>query len=164
MKTLTEFSGVALSASQRAIVPADATPEQLAEAWHVDPQKVPFLTHALELYATRPHGVKRIVVLQTMASEKPPEGAVQRGEHFYMTEFFPHAAATIAPKKDERPQQKKRRPPRKTPPPPAAIVHKAGFRITPKIAVQAVSPLPTGPDQNAQNSAESHPAPGDQDK
>ncbi len=103
MKTLTEFPSQTLknaAKTHQELTAAGKTPEELpaalGEALKVEGDKLTRLIAAIEVVGTRFDDLKRVVVLQTTAEgEKAPSGAQQKGELYYVTEYY----ASLQPQK-----------------------------------------------------------------
>lgn len=93
MKTLTEFASHTLknAAKIRAdLTAAGKTPEELpaamGEALKLEGDRLTRMLAAIETVDGRPGDLKRVLVMQLNEGEKAPEGAVQKGDLWYVPE------------------------------------------------------------------------------
>lgn len=105
MKTLTEFDGFRLKnalQTKKELTAAGKTAEELpqamGEALKLEGDKLTHLLAALELAEGHPEHLKRVVVYTVEEGQKAPNGAVQKGDKWYLAEFF----YTPAPKRKAR--------------------------------------------------------------
>jgi len=96
MKTLTEFPAFNLKNAAKAkqdLVAAGKTPEELpaalGETLKVEGDKLTHLMNALETAGEKFNDLKRVVVFSLVEGEKAPQGAQQKGEHYYSAEYYP---------------------------------------------------------------------------
>lgn len=96
MKTLTEFAAVSLkiaAKTKQELTTAGKTAEELpaamGEALKVEGDKLTFLMNAIEVVGDKVEDLKRVVVFTLGENEKAPHGAVQKGEQYYSTEYYP---------------------------------------------------------------------------
>ncbi len=100
MKTLTEFPGINLKNAARIhkdLAASGKTPEELTpalgESLKLEGDRLQFLVHSLEIVGTRLEDLKRVVVYAPVQEgEKTPTGVVQKGDHFYLVEYYPSLA------------------------------------------------------------------------
>lgn len=102
MKTLTEFDGFSLKnahAKKAELVAAGKTaeelPQALGEALKVEGDRLTFLLAALEVTEGKAEGLKRVVVYTVDEGKSAPKGAMQKGEKYFLPEYF----YTAAPKR-----------------------------------------------------------------
>ena len=131
MKTLTEFFGMNLkqaAQTRKELIDSGKTPEELpaalGEALKLEGDRLNHLIHALDAVGTRLQDLKRVVVFSAQEGEKAPQKATQKGEHYYLVEYYPSLEKPKAqPKsfdrfgKGDKKGRKKRRHPRKGPAP-----------------------------------------------
>lgn len=96
MKTLTEFAGLNIknaAKTKQELIAGGKTPEELTaalgEALKVEGDRLTFLVNVLEFVGTKQNDLKRVVVFSLAEGEKAPLNAVQKGEHYYLIEYFP---------------------------------------------------------------------------
>jgi hypothetical protein len=96
MKTFTEFPGMNLKSAAKTRQDlitggktAEELPQALGEALKLEGNKLICLMNALELVDTKFENLKRVIVSIPNEGEKPPEGIFQKGEHFYLVEYYP---------------------------------------------------------------------------
>ena len=96
MKTLTEFFGMNLkqaAQTRKELIVSGKTPEELTgalgEALKMEGDRLNHLIHALDAVGTRVQDLKRVVVFTLNEGEKAPQKAVQKGEHYYLVEYYP---------------------------------------------------------------------------
>lgn len=97
MRTVTEFAAPTLRNAakiqqelQTSGKTAEEMPAALGEALKLEGDKLNHLIAALEVAGPRLDDLKRVLVLAPAnESEKAPHKAVQKGEHWLMTEYFP---------------------------------------------------------------------------
>ncbi len=96
MKTLTEFTVSHLKSAaekRQELTTAGKTPEELpaalGEVLKLEGDKLNFVIHSLEAVEGKSQNLKRVVVLSLAEGEKAPGGAVQKGDHYYMLEYYP---------------------------------------------------------------------------
>lgn len=75
-------------------------PQALGEALKVEGDRLSFLINALEILGTKLEDLKRMVVYGLLEGEKPPGHLTQKGEHYYLVEYYP-SLNKKAPAKDE---------------------------------------------------------------
>lgn len=107
MKTFTEFDGFSLknaTAKKAELVAAGKTAEELpqamGEALKVEGDRLTYLLAALEVTEGRTDGLKRVVVYTVDEGKSAPKGAVQKGEKYFLAEYFYVPAPKRAPGKD----------------------------------------------------------------
>ena len=95
MKTLTEFPGMNLKSSAKTrqeLISGGKSPDELSpamgEALKIEGNKLTFLLTSLEIVGTQLENLKRVVVFALNEGEKAPEGVIQKGEHFYLVEYY----------------------------------------------------------------------------
>lgn len=97
MRTVTEFAAPTLKNAakvqqelQASGKTAEEMPAALGEALKLEGDKLNHLIAALEVVGTRLDDLKRVLVLAPASEgEKAPHKAVQKGEHWLVTEYFP---------------------------------------------------------------------------
>ncbi|MGZ3686744.1 MAG: hypothetical protein ACXWP5_02335 [Bdellovibrionota bacterium] len=96
MKTITEFAAITLknaAKSRDELTTAGKTTEELpaalGEALKVEGDKLTHLMNGLELVGTKHGDLKRVVVFTLAEGEKPPAQAQQKGENWYLVEYYP---------------------------------------------------------------------------
>ncbi len=96
MKTLTEFPSInlknAAKLKQDLIASgktAEEVPQALGESLKLEGDRITFLVNALEMVGTRFQDLKRVVICAITEGEKAPNGYTQKGDHFYLVEYFP---------------------------------------------------------------------------
>ena len=96
MKTLTEFFGMNLkqaAQTRKELMDSGKTPEELTpalgEALKLEGERLNHLIQALEAVGTRLQDLKRVVVYALNEGEKAPQKAVQKGDHYYLVEYYP---------------------------------------------------------------------------
>lgn len=96
MKTLTEFFGMNLkqaAQTRKELMDSGKTPEELTpalgEALKLEGERLHHLIQALEAVGTRLQDLKRVVVYALNEGEKAPQKAVQKGDHYYLVEYYP---------------------------------------------------------------------------
>ncbi|MFZ9596760.1 MAG: hypothetical protein ACO3A2_11895 [Bdellovibrionia bacterium] len=110
MRTITEFSGIALKEAQKlkkALIEGGQAPEQwqasLRETLQLDENRIQFLLSLLELIEARPQNrvedLKRGIVAQLQEGEKTPtSGWDQKETYFFKVEYFPPLIPASPPK------------------------------------------------------------------
>lgn len=96
MKTITEFTAVRLQVvaqkkkelSVPGISPEDLT-KGLGEALKLEGDKLALVLNALEVLGEKFDDLKRVVVFTLSEGEKAPERAQQKGEQYYLAEYYP---------------------------------------------------------------------------
>lgn len=95
LKTHTEFDGFRLKAAlekkaelTKAGKTAEELPAALGEALKLEGDKLALLLAALEVAESRPDNLKRVVVFNAEEGKPGPSGAVQKGEKWFLSEFF----------------------------------------------------------------------------
>jgi hypothetical protein len=96
MKTLTELPGLNIknaAKTRQDILTGGKTPEEtpaaLGEALRVEGDRLNLLVNALDVVGTKLNDLKRVVVYSLAEGEKAPTKAVQKGDHYYLVEYFP---------------------------------------------------------------------------
>ncbi|MEO5968815.1 MAG: hypothetical protein ABIQ95_02720 [Bdellovibrionia bacterium] len=99
MKTITEFPGMSLKNAAKAkqdLITSGKTPEELpaalGETLKVEGTRLEFLVAVLDIVGTKLNDLKRAIVYAPNEGEKAPLGLLQKGEHFYLVEYFPSLA------------------------------------------------------------------------
>ncbi len=107
MKTLTEFAVVSIknaAKTKQELTTAGKTAEELpaamGEALKLEGDKLGYLMNAVELVGEKLEDLKRVVVFTLAEGKKAPHSAVQKGEHYYSTEYYP----SLNPPKGRGPQ------------------------------------------------------------
>lgn len=95
MKTLTEFPIFSLKNASKVrqdLVAGGKTPEELpaalGEQLKLEGDKLQWMSHCLEIVGEKMDQLKRVVVMSLAEGEKPPTGAIQKGEHYFLVEFY----------------------------------------------------------------------------
>lgn len=96
MKTLTEFAGATLKNTLKTKQDllasgktAEELPQALSEALKLEGDKLNFTLNAAELVEKRLDDLKRVVVFSIAEGEKAPQGGIQKGEHYFVAEYYP---------------------------------------------------------------------------
>src|SRR6476660_8274290 len=96
MKTLTEFAVVTLknaAKTKQELTTAGKTAEELpaamGETLKLEGDKLTFVMNALEVVGAKFDDLKRVVVFTLAEGEKAPYGAIQKGEQYYSSEYYP---------------------------------------------------------------------------
>ena len=96
MKTLTEFAGSNLKNAAKVkqdLTASGKTPEELpiaiGESLKLEGERLTFLTQSLDLVQNKFQDLKRVVVFTLSENEKPPAKSVQKGEHYYLLDYYP---------------------------------------------------------------------------
>lgn len=99
MKTITEFAPINLknaAKTQQELQASGKAPEEmpqaLGEALKLEGDRLTFLTNALEATNGKFDDLKRVLVVSLNEGEKAPSGATQKGDHFYIVEYYPPIA------------------------------------------------------------------------
>lgn len=110
MKTLTEFPGMNLKLAAKAKQDllasgktAEELPQAMGEALKIEGDRLNFLLNALELVGTKLEDLKRTVVYSLAEGEKAPARTTQKGDHYYLVEYFPSLTKN-EPSKNRGPQ------------------------------------------------------------
>lgn len=113
MKTLTEFPAlnVKLAHKTREDLKTggktdEEIPQALGEALKLSGERLTFMMSALEIIGTQLNDLKRIVVFSLAENEKQPAKAIQKGEHYFLAEYYP----PLVQKKGGAPDSKFRSP------------------------------------------------------
>lgn len=111
MKTLTEFPVAqfkSAAALQKELASVGKTPEEIpqgiGEALKLEGDRLNWFMSALEVVGGETSDLKRVVVFTLAEGEKAPNGSVQKGEQYYIAEYYP----AIAPKTNNRKFEGKR--------------------------------------------------------
>lgn len=98
MKTLTEFDGFRLKnalSKKTELTTAGKTAEELpaalGEELKLEGDKLTHFLAALEVAEARPDGIKRVVVFSVDEGKSAPKGALQKGDKWYLAEYFASA-------------------------------------------------------------------------
>jgi hypothetical protein len=92
MKTLTEVPGPNLKNAAKVkqdLATAGKMPQALGEALKLEGDKLNYLLTAVEVVGEKQTDLKRVMVYALNEGEKAPHGALQKGEHYYLVEYFP---------------------------------------------------------------------------
>lgn len=96
MKTLTEFPGFnlknAVKVKQDLLAggkTAEELPQALGEALKAEGDKLNFILNAIELVEKELEDLKRVVVYSLNEGEKAPSRAIQKGDHYFLAEYYP---------------------------------------------------------------------------
>jgi len=96
MKTLTEFPAMNLKNAAKVkqeLTASGKTPEELPQAFgeslKIEGDRLTYLLNALEIIGNRMEDLKRTVVYSLGENEKAPQGAVQKGDQYYLVEYYP---------------------------------------------------------------------------
>ena len=96
MKTLTEFPGINLKNTKKIkqdLVASGKTPEELpqamGEALKLEGERLNSLLAALELVEGNTEDLKRVVGYTLAEGEKAPPHVAQKGDHYYLVEYYP---------------------------------------------------------------------------
>lgn len=96
MRTITEFAGSNIknaAKSKQDLTTAGKTAEELpaalGEALKVEGDRLTHLLNALETAGEKLNDLKRVVVFALAEGEKAPQGAQQKGETYYLCEYYP---------------------------------------------------------------------------
>jgi hypothetical protein len=96
MKTLTEVAAPNLKNAAKvkqdlaaAGKTAEEMPQALGEALKLEGDKLNFLINAVDLVGDKQTDLKRVVVYALNEGETAPKGVQQKGEHYYMVEYYP---------------------------------------------------------------------------
>jgi hypothetical protein len=96
MKTITEFPSMSLKTAAKAkqdLVTSGKTSEELpaalGEALKLEGTRLEFLVAILDIVGTKWTDLKRAIVYAPNEGEKAPVGLLQKGDHFYLVEYFP---------------------------------------------------------------------------
>jgi hypothetical protein len=95
MKTITEFAASTLknaAKTQQELLAANKTaeemPQAMGEALKLEGDKLNFLLSALEVVGDKANDLKRVVVLSLSEGEKAPHKALQKGENYFVAEYY----------------------------------------------------------------------------
>lgn len=98
MKTITEFSGNTLKTvlkTRQELLATGKTPEELtaalSEALKLEGEKLTLTLNAAEIVEKKSNNLKRVVVWTLQEGEKAPKGMLQKGDHYFVVEYFPGA-------------------------------------------------------------------------
>jgi hypothetical protein len=104
MKTITEFPSMSLknaAKTKQDLITSGKTPDELpaalGEALKVEGNRLEFLVAILDIVGTKLNDLKRAIVYAPNEGEKPPQGLLQKGDHFYLVEYFPSLAKPAQP-------------------------------------------------------------------
>src|SRR4051812_43170715 len=96
MKTITEFPGMNLKNAAKArqdLITSGKTPEELpaalGEILKLEGPRLEFLVTVLDIIGTKLNDLKRACVYAPNEGEKAPPGLLQKGDHYYLVEYFP---------------------------------------------------------------------------
>jgi hypothetical protein len=96
MKTLTEFFGMNLkqaAQTRKALIDSGKTPDELTaalgETLKLEGDRLNHLVQALEAVGNQLQDLKRVVVFRIQEGEKAPQKGVQKGEYYYLVEYYP---------------------------------------------------------------------------
>jgi hypothetical protein len=96
MKTLTEFPGFnlknAVKVKQELLAggkTAEELPPALGEALKIEGDRLNFIVNAIELVEKKLEDIKRVVVYSLAEGEKAPAHSVQKGDHYFLAEYYP---------------------------------------------------------------------------
>lgn len=99
MKTLTEFAAITIKNAAKtrqeltaAGKTAEELPQAMGEALKLEGDKLNFLMNAIDVVGDKHNDLKRVIVMTLNEGEKAPGKAEQKGEHYYVTEYFPPIA------------------------------------------------------------------------
>lgn len=119
MKTLTEFPAlnVKLAHKTRADLKTsgktdEEIPQALGEALKLSGERLDFMMSTLEIVGTQLNDLKRVVVFSINEKEKQPAKSVQKGDHFFLAEYYPPLAqkkGSVSGSKFGSPDEKKRK-------------------------------------------------------
>ncbi len=111
MKTITEFPGMNLknaAKTRQDLMTSGKTleelPQALGEALKLEGNKLTCLMDSLEIIDTKFEDLKRVVVFTLNEGEKAPQGLTQKGDHYFLVEYYP----SLTPKKPTQDEQKGR--------------------------------------------------------
>ncbi len=95
MKTITEFPGMSIrnaAKTKQDLITSGKTPEELpaalGEALKVEGPRLEFLVSVLDIVGTKFNDLKRAIVYAPNEGEKAPQGLLQKGDHFFLVEYF----------------------------------------------------------------------------
>jgi hypothetical protein len=96
MKTLTEFPVMnlknAIRTKQELVTSgktAEELPQALGEVLKIEGDRLNWLINAVELVGTKQEDLKRVVVYGLNEGEKAPAHATQKGDQYYLVEYYP---------------------------------------------------------------------------
>lgn len=106
MKTITEFQSIQLkNAAQlkKDLATSGKTPEELPQALgetlKLEGDRLTFLLAAVETVDNKFQDLKRVLVMTLAEGEKAPHKALQKGDHWFVAEYYPPLAPKGGPRK-----------------------------------------------------------------
>jgi hypothetical protein len=105
MKTVTEFPGVnlknAIKLKQDLIAggkTAEELPQAMGESLKLEGERLDSLLTALEMVEKKSQDLKRVVVYTLAEGEKAPTQLLQKGDRYYLAEYYPSLEKKHPPK------------------------------------------------------------------
>jgi|GEM_PF-5702124 len=115
MKTITEFDATRLKNAskiqqelQTAGKPAEELPQAIGESLKLEGDALNFILNALAVAdgsKKKLNDLKRVVVFSLSEGEKAPYSAQQKGDHYYVLEYYPPLRSKQAPQEKVNPKQ-----------------------------------------------------------
>jgi hypothetical protein len=153
MATITEFSSTHIKhlVTERKKLTDAGKDETEVMAWMLEAhqqqeQKAQWALTACEVVSKKLLDLKRVIVLQFKENEKAPSGAIQKGEYYYLAEYFPplHKEVRTTKRTDLKNKKQSKRFPKnmRTKPNKDKETAKYGATVVIKTAKSTGQPLP----------------------